>query len=406
MTTPMRKTLLCATLSGLMFGQNVYAQEAVSDVPLTKVVATGFTALSTALSTVGTSLSTILEEIDSDIGGIGAKLAGSSVLASNTQREMAVEIQRQQEIDKMTLATELPIDPCATSGSNYAMQAVQGAHTTASSFRPGGSATVSSAPLQKALNSPAPSVEASRRATAAIHQATYCNANEISLGYANCTASTMPDGDANADSLYVGAGLPGKAPDLTFTPAQIEAARAYARVSIDPEPPQNITQAESGTEMGKLYIAMQKAYQANISSAQTELNNQIAAHTPFPGSTQLISDINSSSDSAQQYFNASASPVAKSTNTMSLAELEDFEAGRRWRNPFWQIEMGAVADPTKLEREQVFTTAFIADQIHLLATSQERTNVLLAQILASNERAIDRPAVEAQLQRTHAANIK
>lgn len=384
--------------AALLFIPSGYAN---ADPATTLAVTTGSTLISTAVTGLGTGLTTILEEIDNDIAGIGAKQAGASVMAANTQREMAAQVQQQHELDKMNLDTELPIDPCATSGSNYAAQAVQSTRATASSYRPGGSATVSSAPLSKALSSPAPSVEASRRATAAIHQATYCNANEVALGYANCTTSTMPDGDADVDSIYIGAGMPGKLADLTFTPAETEAARAYVRTSIDPEPPQSISKYESGTEMGKLYIAMQKAYQSNISSAANTLNLVAASRAPFPNSTQLISDINSSSDSAQQYYNASASPVAKSTKTMSLAELEDFEAGRRWRNPYWQIEMGAVADPTKLQREQLYTSAFEADQIHQIETSVERMSVLLAQLLAVNERAVDRPAIEAQLQRVH-----
>lgn len=370
-------------------------------------VNTGAQAITGAISSVGSGLSTLLSEIDNDIAAVGAKQAGSEAMGANTQREMAAQVQQQSEIDKTLQETELPIDPCATSGSNYAMQAVQNVHATASSYRPGGSGSPpASPPLAKALNGPAPAVEASRRASAAIHEATYCNANEVTLGYPGCSTSTMPDGDSNADSLYDGAGLPGKAADLTFTPQEIEAARAYERMSLDPEPPQNITKAEANTEVGKLYIAMQKAYQANASSAENVMNTIIAEHTPFPGSAQLISDINSSSDSAQKYYNSSASPVAKSTGTMSLAELEDFEAGRRWRNPYWQVEMGAVADPTKLAREQVFTIAFMADQLHDIKVNQEQTNVLLGQILAANERTTDRPAIEAQLQRVHAANVK
>src|SRR5260363_169302 len=45
----------------------------------------------------------------------------------------------------------------------------------------------------------------------------------------------------------------------------------------------------------------------------------------------------------------------------NLSELQDFEAGRRWRNPYWIVEMAAQADPVQLAREQLFTTAFIAE---------------------------------------------
>src|SRR5260363_14159 len=64
---------------------------------------------------------------------------------------------------------------------------------------------------------------------------------------------------------------------------------------------------------------------------------------------------------AARYFDATASRTAKRTGAMSLSELQDFEAGRRWRNPYWVIEMAAQADPVQLAREQLFTNAFIAE---------------------------------------------
>lgn len=392
--------LVASTLST---SANAYV---VCDGCVVAAVQEGAQQLSVAIGSLETTLQQALNQIDNDIGGIGAKQAGSTVMAANTQRDMATQVQQQSEIDATLQQTELPLDPCATSGSNYAMQAVHSVNMTASNYRPGGNASVSSAPLSKALSSFAPSVEASRRASASIHEATYCNANEVALGYPGCSTSTMPDGDASADSLYTGAGMPGKDVDLTFTTQEIEAARAYERMSVDPEPPQYITKAEANTEVGKLYIAMQKAYQANVSSAENTINNLIAARAPFPGSAQLINDINSSSDSAEQYYNANASPVAKSTGTMSLAELEEFEAGRRWRNPYWQIEMGAVADPTKLAREQLYTTAFMADITYQNFQRSQHIEVLLGQLLAMLERTNERPALDAQLQRVHATNAK
>lgn len=392
--------LVASTLS---ISTNAYA---VCDGCVVAAVQEGAQQLSVAIGSLGSTLQQALTQIDDDIGGIGAKQAGSTVMAANTQRDMAAQVQQQGEIDATLQQTELPLDPCATSGSNYAMQAVHSVNTTASNYRPGGNASVSSAPLSKALSSFAPSVEASRRASTSIHEAAYCNANEVALGYPGCSTSAMPDGDANADSLYTGAGMPGKDVDLTFTTQEIEAARAYERMSVDPEPPQYVTKAEANTEVGKLYIAMQKAYQANVSSAENTINNLVAARAPFPGSAQLINDINSSSDSAEQYYNANASPVAKSTGTMSLAELEEFEAGRRWRNPYWQIEMGAVADPTKLAREQLYTSAFMADITYQNFQRSQHIEVLLGQLLAMLERTNERPALDAQLQRVHATNAK
>ncbi|APR34324.1 hypothetical protein BTO02_01665 [Paraburkholderia sp. SOS3] len=360
--------------------------------------------LGNIIQALGTSFTTLFNEIDTDIAGIGTKVSNAVTQASDSQREMALEVQRQQEMDQVARETELPLDPCATSSSNYALQAVRGAASASSSLRPGGS-HVGYTPLDKALNSPAPSVEASRRASASIHADNYCTPLELQLGYPGCKPSTMPDADADVDTVLIGAGMPGKSADLTFTQQQQDAARAYARMSIDPQPPESINKAEAGTETGKLYIAMQKAYQANMSSAIKPINDLISSRQPFKGSDQLIQDLKQS-DAAAQYFNATASSVAKSTGTMSLAELEDFEAGRRWRNPYWQIEFGAIADPTKLMRELLFTTAFLADQTHEHVELQRQANVLLGQLLAANERGTDRIAIETQLQRVRTTNAR
>ncbi|MBR8085572.1 conjugal transfer protein TraW [Burkholderia vietnamiensis] len=400
----MKKIVCLSVLSAaaLMQSSSAYA---VCDGCVVGAVQVASTTIVGAITALGTSLSTILHEIDTDVASIGSKVSDSIVQAAKTQREMALEVQRQQERDRVSRETELPIDPCATSTSNYAMQASRSTNTTASSYRPGGGASVSSAPLNKALNGPAPSVEASRRASAAIHQAKYCTAVEVQLGYPGCSTSSMPDADANADSLFTGAGMPGKDADLTFTKDQEEAARAYARMSIDPNPPENISKAEATTEVGKLYIAMQKAYQANMSSAQKAMNDEIASHMPFPGSAQLIQDIKQS-DAAAQYFNSTASSVAKSTGTMSMAELMEFEAGRRWRNPYWQIEFAALADPTKLQREQLFVSAFMADLLHQQLQTSKHIDVMLGQVLAALARSGDRPALEVQLQRVRASNAR
>lgn len=398
-----KKTALCAALaaSTLFSTSSAYA---VCDGCVVSAVEQASLVIGNMISALGTSFTTLFNEIDTDIASIGTKISDSVTQASNSQREMALEVQRQQEMDQVARETELPIDPCSTSGSNYALQAVRGAAVTSSSFRRGGS-QISYAPLNHALNDPIPPVEASRRASTAIHNDNYCSATEIQLGYAGCKSSTMPDADADVDSLFVGAGLPGKDIDLTFTQQQQDAARAYARMSIDPQPPENINKAEANTEVGKLYIAMQKAYQANMSGALKPLNDEIASHAPFAGSAQLVADIKQS-DAAAQYFNSTASAVAKSTGTMSLAELEDFEAGRRWRNPFWTIEFGAIADPTKLSRESLFTQAFMADMLHEQVRLLRQNNILLGQLLASNERGSDRSAVETQLQRVRATNAR
>ncbi|MBC8641600.1 conjugal transfer protein TraW [Caballeronia sp. EK] len=398
-------TLTALAAAALFSSSSAYA---VCDGCVVGAVGTAATSITSALGAGFASLSTLLTTINGNIGGVGAKTASSMIQAANTQREMGIEIQRQQEQDRIARETELPIDPCSTSGSNYANQAIRGAGATSSSYRRGGgsgTASVSSSVLGHALSDAAPSAEASRRASTAIHQQKYCSALEVRLGYPGCGSSSMPDADAQAESIFTGAGQAGKTPDLTFTKDQEEAARAYTRLSLDPQPPENISRAEAATESGKLYIAMQKAYQANMSAAEKAQNDETASHMPFANSASLIEQIKQS-DAAAQYFNATASNVAKSTGQMSLAELLDFEAGRRWRNPYWVIEQSAVSDPTKLQREQLMTTAFIAELQYENLKTNKFNSVVLGQILASLTRSNDRPAIESQLQRVRATNAR
>jgi hypothetical protein len=70
------------------------------------------------------------------------------------------------------------------------------------------------------------------------------------------------------------------------------------------------------------------------------------------------------------------------------------------------IEQSAVSDPTKLQREQLMTTAFIAELQYENLKTNRFNSVVLGQILASLTRSNDRPAIESQLQRVRATNAR
>jgi hypothetical protein len=88
---------------------------------------------------------------------------------------------------------------------------------------------------------------------------------------------------------------------------------------------------------------------------------------------------------------------------MSLAELQDFEAGRRFRNPYWMIAMGAEADPTKLQRELIMMQAFTNEMLYQQLRRQEQQDIRLGLILASLTRSEMAPRLEAQRARVAAA---
>lgn len=362
------------------------------------------TTISGAIGTMSSSILNSLGQINTNLANVGSKVSDSVVQAGNKQREMDVEIQRRAEKERVERETELPIDPCSNSAGNYAGQAQAAAGSKSSTYRRGGGGSVGSPVFSKALNDPIPSPEVTRRQTQAIHTAKYCSSLEVRLGYPGCSTSSMPDADASAESVLTGAGMPGKDPELSYTTDQEEAARAYTRLSVDPHPPQNISRTEAGTEQGKIYIAMQKMYQAITSAAEKAQFDAIASRMPFSGSSRLVSEIKKA-DHAAKYFDQAASKQAKAGN-MSWAELMDFEAGRRFRNPYWVIAMGAEASPEKLQREQVFMQAYANELQYRTFRQLEQLNINIGLLLASDARKELRPAIDAQLLRVQSTNAR
>ncbi|MDR6397997.1 conjugal transfer protein TraW [Herbaspirillum seropedicae] len=363
-------------------------------------------AIGTASTNISTSIVTAINNLSANLSNVGVKVSDTVAQTGKAQRQANIDLQTSRDKERISRETELPVDPCATSGSNYASVAQGAASKVASSYARGsGARSVSSAVLNKALNDAIPSIQATKRQTQAIHAERYCDAIELRLGYDGCKSSQMPNGDANIESVMAGAGLPGKMPDLTFTKDQEEAARAFVRNATDPSPPEHISKAEAATEQGKLYIGMQKAYQANMSAAERPALDAIAARLPFDGSKKLIEQINMAEE-AKKYWLATASKVALSTGTMSLAELQEFEAGRRYRNPYWVVSMAATADPVKLQREQVMMQAFANDVAYQQLRSTETLNIRMGLVLAALTRTEMRPQVDAQLQRAHSTNAR
>lgn len=401
-----RKSLATLTVAtAAMTSPSAYA---VCDGCVVGAVQAASTMISTTItstsSSLGATITNAINLLSTNLANVGSKVSDAVVQSANQQRELEVEVSRRAEKERVERETELPIDPCSNSSGNYAGQATIATGGKSSGYKRGGGAAVTSPVLSKALNDPFPSPEVARRQSHAIHMAKYCNAVEQRLGYAGCNASTMPDADANVESILTGAGKPGKDPELTFSAEQEEAARAYARLSLDPHPPQNITKAEAASEQGKSYIALQKMYQANMSAAEKIQFDLIASRMPFPGSNQLVQEIKKA-DHAAKYFDMTASKQAKN-GAMSLAEMMDFESGRRFRNPYWVIAMAAEASPEKLQREMVFMQAYSNELQLQNLRMMEKVGVALGQLLAAQTRVEMRPSIEAQLLRAQSTNAR
>lgn len=101
---------------------------------------------------------------------------------------------------------------------------------------------------------------------------------------------------------------------------------------------------------------------------------------------------------------AVTSPVL--SKALSLAEMMDFESGRRFRNPYWVIAMAAEASPEKLQREMVFMQAYSNELQLQNLRMMEKVGVALGQLLAAQTRVEMRPSIEAQLLRAQSTNAR
>lgn len=113
------------------------------------------------------------------------------------------------------------------------------------------------------------------------HVSEYCGPG--TAGLLDCKPTDRPGADINVDSLLSGAGLPGKQRDYTFSDRQIEAAKAYIKMVIDPLPPPNISPDVANTPAGQEYVVKQLARQGELSLAAKPVIDALAWRTQLKG---------------------------------------------------------------------------------------------------------------------------
>lgn len=106
------------------------------------------------------------------------------------------------------------------------------------------------------------------------HADKYCSQQDADLGRCRAVDSTLQNADVRADVTYN---------TSSYTPAQIDAARAFVNNVANPMPTQNIPKDWEKTPQGKTFVAGQYIEQARGSVAANSLNAAIAARTPIKG---------------------------------------------------------------------------------------------------------------------------
>lgn len=343
----MKLKLIAASLaivSGHAFALGVVV---TSSVPITTTVAPALSSIEATLAeilTTNTEMGTAITQASDKNSTVLSEGFQSQRSADNFGRET-------NRLEKARDSFTVPDSICSESASGVAAQVGSTAAASESSLASGTGITnsaiktaVSSVPLL-------PAQEDYR--SAAIH-AKYCTSEEYALygGTDLCeSTSSLPGGDTEIRSVLQGAGSVGKAPDLTFTDDQIDAAMAYMRNSAKHSVGRTLGKGEIKTATGWRYQGLMTQYKSIQNAAMQPQLEMIADSKPNADTkTALAEDLTNAS--AKSYYDATASTEAQSSGEMSDREFESFEVGRRYANTEYETDLQAM-DGDNLVRELI-----------------------------------------------------
>ncbi len=350
-----------------------------------------------SLNTMHTDLARLLQGIGQSINANGAKVAAQIEANGNADRSLAIRLHTDDRVSRAAESFAIPDSVCANSASGGMQEALATARGGAGGFRRGG-ASAGNALIDKAVNDPAVAPTADQRRATAVH-AMYCDTVDYKAygGTKACPAvSTMPGADKRMDSLLAGAGADGKAPDLTFSPQQTDAARMYLQNSVYRSISRELSKGEAATPAGIEYIGLRTQYDALMNAAAEPQRTAIASRQPEPQTKALLQDA-LQTPSASSYFDQTASPEAKRLGYVSYAELEQFEVGRRYANTDYETDLQSMTGDN-LVREQIRVSALNAWLLLEMKNEIHRETIIQGLLLASDGRSEYAPILQAKLQ--------
>lgn len=388
-----RRLLAACVLAALSPGALAYPVEVMTSVPAE--------AISKQIVTMQTTLGEILSaetETGTAVVQSGDRITTAITEAARTQREADNFNRQADRLEKARSSFTVPDSICSESASGSAAQVSQATRAAASKLA--GGSGVSSAAVRETLASLPTTPRQGGYRSALIHSA-YCTAEEAKLygGTGLCPGvSALPGGDTEARSLYDGAGQPGKAPELTFTQAQTDAAMAYVSNSAKLDAGRTPGKGEIQTATGQEYQGLLTQYKAMQSAAMQPQLDMVAASQPQDATREPLTEARQS-PSAESYFQQTASAQAKQTGAMSEREFEAFEVGRRYANTAWVTDLQGM-DGDNLTREVARQLA-AANWLALgIKNELRQANIISGQQLAlaaKNEYAPQLQALSSQL---------
>lgn len=332
----------------------------------------------------------VIEATLGEIAQVSAESAEkvNAVISQSAQasREQAIFNNQTQRLETARRSFSVPESICSESASGIAAQARSASRATASSQATGSGVSKSSV---KSRITGAPESVVQDAYNGAITHASYCTQQDYDTfgGTSLCpSVGSYPGGDSQARSLYDGAGTAGKAPDLTYTQDQIDAATAYMKNTARQSAGKTPGKGAAKTQAGQAYIGLQNEYNAIIDAAAEPQLALIAGSTPNSATLAAINEVITGSDSAKKYYDATVSETARSKG-MSNREFEAFEVGRRYANTDYQTDLQAM-DNDNLVREQIRISSLVAWQLNDIKEQLQKNNVLTGQLLAVTARDI------------------
>ena len=316
-----------------------------SSVPITTQVVPQ---LSTANATLGTILTTN-QQIGGAISSGNDKIAAMIQQSTENMQQYATYAQQIQNLEEARRSYTVPDSICSESSSGQAAQISRQAGAKQASLSRGGG--VNSSPVKKVLSSKPEAPEKDLFATADIHR-NYCTKEDADAWGDLCNGvSDLPGGDKQIRSLLAGAGPEDKAPELTFSQEQTDAAMMYLKNSSRRSVGRALKKGEVKTDSGRQYIGLMTEHDSIQSAAEQPQLAMVAASQPNEATKDVLTET-LQTPSSKAWYDANASEEAKRTGMMSLREFESFEVNRRYANTDYQTDLQGM-DGDNLVRESI-----------------------------------------------------
>lgn len=397
----MKKCLLATCTGGLLLSAlqaQAYTVHVSTSVPITTEVVPQLTA---ANGTLGSILTTN-QQIGGAVSAGNDKIAAMIQQATENMQQYATYAQQVQNLEQARRSYTVPDSICSESASGQAAQIARQSGAKQSSLAGGGG--VSSPAIKKALSSKPEVPELGQFATASIHSG-YCTREDADAWGEMCSGvSDLPGGDKQIRSLLGGAGAEDKAPELTFSQAQTDAAMMYLKNSARRSPGRALKKGEIKTDSGRQYLGMMTEHDAVQSAAEQPQLAMVAASQPNEATKAVLAET-LQNPASKAWYDENASPEAQRTGMMSLREFESFEVNRRYASTDYQADLQGM-DGDNLMRESIRVQS-LQNALLLGIKQQLQENAILSgQQLSISSAQYYEPRLAQKLQQAAAGGIR